>query len=119
MPAEILYEPQDIVILRFTGILMQSEFAAQQGMIAEKIETGANPRLLVLLENFKGWEQHADWNDLDFLFSHSQKIAKIAIVGEPRWEVKALAFAGAGLRRAQVKFFPPDQASQARLWLAE
>jgi stage II sporulation SpoAA-like protein len=61
--------------------------------------------LLVILENFEGWECGADWNDLDFTISHGGKISKIAIVAEPRWETPALAFAGAGSRRTPVKFF--------------
>jgi hypothetical protein len=50
---------------------------------------------------------------------HSGKISKIAIVAESRWETLALAFAGAGVRRAPVKFFPPKDLDQARNWLAE
>jgi len=76
--------------------------------------------LLVILEKFEGWERGADWgNDLEFLFSHSVKIAKIAIVGEPRWETLALAFAGAGVRRAPVKFFPASELKQAHSWVAK
>lgn len=80
---------------------------------------GSKPRLLVILENFEGWERGADWNDLDFLISHSGKISKIAIVAEPRSEALALAFAGAGVRRAPVKFFPPNELEQARNWCVE
>jgi hypothetical protein len=58
-------------------------------------------------------------NDLDFLFSHSSEISKIAIVSEPRWEALALAFTGAGFRRAPVKFFRPNEQEQAQSWLAE
>jgi hypothetical protein len=72
-----------------------------------------------VIENFQGFERGADWGDLEFLFSHSNEIAKIAIIGEPRWESDALAFAGAGFRRAPVKFFPTGQEAQARVWLAE
>jgi hypothetical protein len=74
--------------------------------------------VLAILENFEGWEKGADWNDLDFQLSHGNEIAKIAIVGEPRWEPDALAFAGAGFRRAPVKFFPASQIAEARAWLA-
>ena len=49
----------------------------------------------------------------------SNEIEKIAIVGEPRVEGEALAFAGAGFRRTPVKFFPTEQEAQARTWLAE
>ena len=114
------YDPDGIFALRISGILKRSEFAAEQSALARDIDIGSKPRLLVILENFEGWEHGADWgNDLDFPFLHSGKIFKIAIVAEPRWEALALAFAGAGVRRAPVKFFPPNELEQARSWLAE
>ena len=119
MPATLEFEPNDICVLRVSGTLGQSEFAQSQEALAQKIEAGAKPRLLAILDKFEGWERGADWNDLDFLFSHSNKIAKIAIVVEPRWEVPALAFGGAGVRRAPVKLFPPNEVAQARQWLVE
>src|SRR5207253_3858196 len=118
MPIEIRYQPNDVFVLRISGTLRQSEFDAEQRAIAGKIETGSKPRLLVIGENFEGWERGADWNDLDFLLSHSGEIAKIALVTEPHWEVQALAFAGAGVRRAPVKIFPPNELAQAQAWLA-
>ena len=119
MPLKIQYQPNDVCVLRISGTLKQSEFGAEQSAIARKIDMGSKPRLLVILENFEGWERGADWNDLDFLISHGGKISKIAIVAEPRWETLALAFAGAGVRRAPVKFFPTSELEQARSWLAE
>jgi hypothetical protein len=119
MPVQVKYEPNGICVLRISGTLKRSEFGAEQDALARKIDMGSKPRLLVILENFEGWERGADWNDLDFLFSHSHKITKIAIVAESRWETLALAFAGAGVRRAPVKFFPPNELEQARSWLAE
>ena len=119
MPVEMKYEPDGIFALRISGILKRSEFGAEQSALARNVDTGSKPRLLVILEDFDGWERGADWNDFDFLFEHSDKITKIAIVAEPRWEVLALAFAGAGVRRAPVKFFPPNALEQARSWLAK
>ena len=119
MPAEIQYDPDGIWVLRMSGLLKQSEFVAKQKSIAARIDIGNKPRILAILENFAGWERGVDWNDLDFLLSHSGEIAKIAIVGERRWEVLALAFAGAGVRRAPVKFFEPDELTSARAWLSE
>ncbi len=119
MPVQIQYQPDDICVLRINGILKRSEFGAEQNALARKIDMGSKPRLLVILEKFEGWERGADWNDLDFLISHGGEISKIAIVAEPRWETLALAFAGAGVRRAPVKFFPPNELEQARSWLAE
>jgi hypothetical protein len=119
MPIQIEYESNDIYMLRISGTLKQSEFAAEQADIARRIDSGSKPRVLVIGEKFEGWERGADWNDLDFMISHGGEIAKIAIVAEPRWEVQALAFAGAGVRRAPVRFFPLEQLAAARAWLTE
>ena len=76
MPIEIEYEPNEICVLRIRGVLKQSEFAAKQSALADKIDVGAKPRVLAIVENFEGFERGADWNDLDFLLSHSGEIAK-------------------------------------------
>src|SRR5438046_8979120 len=98
MPIRIEYEPNDIYVLRLSGTLKQSEFAAEQADIAGRIDSGSKPRVLVIAENFQGWQRGADWNDLDFMISHGGEIAKIAIVAEPRWAFQALPLAGAGVR---------------------
>ena len=119
MPASIESEPNDVYVLRISGMLKRSEFATQQDLIARRIVAGARPRMLVILEDFQGWERRVDWNDFDFLLAHGDEIARISIVSEPRWEAHALAFAGAGVRRAPVKLFPPDEVEAARAWVAE
>ncbi|HEY2798994.1 MAG TPA: STAS/SEC14 domain-containing protein, partial [Chthoniobacterales bacterium] len=93
MPVILQSEPDDICVFRASGTLKRAEFGTEQTALAQKIDAGAQPRLLIILDGFEGFERGADWNDLDFLFSHSDKIAKIAIVGEQRWEVQTLAFA--------------------------
>lgn len=118
MSLQIDSEPGDVFILRISGTLKRSEFAATQQNLAQKIDTGSKPRVLALVDNFEGWERGADWNDLDFLVSHAGEIARIAVVADPKWEVQALAFAGAGVRKAPVKFFPPAQLAEARSWIA-
>jgi SpoIIAA-like len=117
MSLQVEYEPADVCVLHISGILKRSEFAATQQDIARKIDVGSKPRLLAILKDFEGWERGADWNDLDFLITHGGEIARIAVVADPRWEVQALAFAGAGVRRAPVKLFRPDELQQARTWL--
>ena len=119
MPAHIQLEPNNVHVLRFSGVLKRSEFGGTQEAASRAIEAGVKPRVLAILENFEGWEKGADWNDLDFMLTHGNEIAKIAIVGDPRWEPDAMAFAGAGFRRAPVKFFPTAQLAEARAWLQE
>jgi hypothetical protein len=120
MPVQIQYQPDDICVLRISGTLKRSEFGAEQNALARRINMGSKPRLLVILENFEGWERSADWgDDLDFLFLHSGKISKIAIFAESRWETLALAFAGAESVARRSSFFSTNELEQARSWLAE
>jgi hypothetical protein len=119
MPATIHRESNDTYLLNISGTLKRSEFGQVQDKTAGAIDAGVKPRILAILKNFQGWERGANWGDLEFLFSHSNEIAKIAIVGDPQWEAEGLAFAGAGFRRAPVQYFPSDQVAEARAWLAE
>jgi hypothetical protein len=119
MPATLQWEPNEVGVLRFGGVLKQAEFAAAQDQMAEKIKTGVKPRLLAIAHDFHGWERGADWNDLDYMIAHADDIQRIAVVAESKWETKALAFAGAGVRKAPVKFFTPEQLNDARAWLVE
>ena len=119
MPVQIQHEPKHLIVARFQGVLKRNEFGGTQTVAAQEIDAGFQPRVLAILDGFQGWERGADWNDLDFMLTHGNEIAKIAIVGDPRWETEALAFAGAGFRRAPVKFFPEDAEAQARAWLSE
>ena len=117
MPASIQREANDIYVLRISGILTKPDLGEVQDLTAGEIEKGAKPRMLVLLEDFQGFERGETWGELEFLSTHTNDIEKIAIVGPPRWEADALAFAGAGSRRAPVKFFPTAKSSEAWDWL--
>ena len=108
-----------LLVLRVSGELKKSELDAVQFEFVKKNAGAGTVKLLVLLENFTGWERGADWGDTDFFFSHRNEFEKIAVVGNPRWEAQVLAFSGAGLRKGPVKFFPETNESEARAWLAE
>lgn len=119
MPANLERENQATYVLRLSGTLMPAEFQQAQSQLAEDIDAGVKPRVVTVLDGFSGWERPAAWGNLDFQYWHSNEIAKIAIVGEPRWEADALAFAGAGNRNAPVKYFPAGKIADARAWLAQ
>ena len=119
MPLQIQFEPTDVCVLRVSGLLKQSEFGAAQQEMAKKMDAGSKPRVLAVLENFEGWERGTDWNDIDFMIAHGNDISRIAVVGDPRWETQAMAFAGAGVRGVPVRFFGSGELKNARSWLVE
>jgi hypothetical protein len=116
-----ILEPQNdgICILRVGGVVKKSELDAVQIEMVKQIAAAGSIKLLVLLENFAGWEKGGDWDDTDFFFSHRNDFEKIAVVGPLRWEAEVLAFTGAGMRKGPVKCFPETAEAAARAWLAE
>ena len=118
MSAILEQHPDCLLVLRVSGELKKSELDTVQSEFVQKIVGAGTVRLLVLLEDFTGWERGELWGDTDFFFSHRNDFEKIAVVGHPRWEAQVLAFTGAGLRKGPVKFFPETGESEARAWLA-
>jgi len=117
MGVAIQQEEGNLRVVRITGLLRKSEMDAALAAEARKWDPATRLKVLVMVEDFKGFERGADWGDISFLVKHDQQIEKIAIVADPKWEVETLSFAGAGFRQGQVKFFLLSQLAQARAWL--
>jgi hypothetical protein len=83
MPASTDYEPNNICVVRISGILKQSEFSASLGAVGRKVDTGSKPRLLAILEDFQEWEREADWNDLDFFICMAARLQRSPSLPSP------------------------------------
>ena len=120
MSADLTYDPAtQLAEVHIRGILKRADMANFENEIAQRIDAVERPRSLVFLQNFGGWQKGEDWNNLDFMFSYGDKIAKIAIVGAGAKEAEVKAFSGAGLRPTPVKFFTVEETDAARAWLLE
>jgi len=117
MSASIQQDKGGVHVLQITGILTKKEFDDLRDNAAKKLGFFDRVKLLVIADKFDGWEAGADWGDSSFFSWHGWKIIKIAIVADPQWKSKFLAFTVAGLRRAPVEFFPTGQTEAARAWL--
>ncbi len=117
MGATIEQEEGNLRVLRITGLLRKSEFDAALAGGASQWGPTTHIKVLVIVKDFNGWEHGANWGDMTFFETHGDQIDKIAIVAAPQLETDLLMFAGAGFRRAPVKFFPESQVARARGWL--
>lgn len=117
MAAEIIGRDGAVVSVRISGRLTQAELAAAQEQMARLIAASGAIRLLVLVENFTGWEQGAAWNDFSFQEAQDANIRRMAIVGEERWRDLVLLFTSKGLRPFPIEFFPPARRAEAQAWL--
>ncbi len=117
MPITIEPGGGNLKILRLKGLLKKSELDAVLGTETRQWGATTHMKVLLILEDFKGWEKGANWGDMTFFEAHGDQIDKIAIVADAKWESEMLAFVGAGFRRAPVKFFPSNEFAVAWSWL--
>jgi hypothetical protein len=119
MSAEIVEHSGSILTARISGKLSQAELAALQAATGDLLRKHGPTRLLVVAEDFAGWEREGKWGDLSFSIKHDTQIERMAIVGDKKWEDLALIFAAKGLRRFPIEYFQPADIAKARAWLAE
>jgi hypothetical protein len=119
MSAKIENFENGFITVKVSDKLTQPEFAAVQHAASGMVRQHGNIRILVLMENFQGWERGGDWEDLSFLEANDQYMEKMAIVGEKKWEDLALIFTGQGFRKCLIEYFQPDEVAKARAWLME
>ena len=119
MPASIQHENGNLFRIIISGVVRQAELKDVQAVAVRKIARFGTIELLFVLEQFEGWERDTDWGDLTFYAVHDKDIDKVAIVGEEKWRDHGLAFAGAGIRTAAVRFFALADGELARAWLLE
>lgn len=117
MPASMRHESDNLYRVHISGVLSKTELENVQAVAIQEIKGLGTIKLLFILEQFQGWERGADWGDVTFFTSHEKDIGRIAIVGDEEWRDHALAFAGAGIRKATVRFFPPAEIARARAFL--
>lgn len=109
----------DTYELRIRGTLNKATVDNIQEIGVREIEKGATSlKLLVMLDDFRGWQRSDNWEDIEFFATHGDRIARIAVVGDGKWETESLMFLGAGRRKGEVKFFPSADEAKARGWLA-
>jgi len=117
MSAQIANVSGHVLTLKVSGTLTQPELANMQSAAAGILASGGKWRVLVLTENFQGWERGGTWDDFS-LSAHDGSIERMAIVGERKWEEMTLLFTAKGLRAFPIEYFEPAQLSAARNWLA-
>lgn len=106
----------DVIHVRITGEMQVADQRALQRLVSRAPDRPM--RVLVTLEEFRGWERSAAWNDdAGFLPRHGERIARMALVGDERWREEALLFVGKGFRDAQIAYFPEAERQRAEDWV--
>ncbi|OHB57885.1 MAG: hypothetical protein A2Y12_01560 [Planctomycetes bacterium GWF2_42_9] len=114
-----VHDENTLTIMKITGLLKKADLDAIQTTAAKDLVADQKLKLnvLVIVEDFKGWQEGADWSDMSFYFEHGERIAKIALVADPKRQQELLMFMGSGIRPTPLKAFKPDQVEDAKKWL--
>jgi hypothetical protein len=75
-------------------------------------------RVLVTMHHFDGWDANAVWEDIKWNARHFSQIERLAVVGKKTWHRLMTGFARP-FTPTQVRYFAPEQLSEARAWIAE
>lgn len=109
----------DVATLAVTisGVMGLDDLRAVQSASREMIEREGRMRALIILREYRGFQAGADWGDMAFAAEYGDRIERMAIVGDSRWEAEALAFTGKGARRTEIEYFVPSEFGAAQAWL--
>ncbi|MGB0132380.1 STAS/SEC14 domain-containing protein [Dokdonella sp.] len=119
MGAEVISFTDNILTMKITGKLTEAELRAAQSESAMLIRQHGSVRILVVAEDFQGWDNAGDWGDLWFQAENDRYIAKLALVGKKKWEELSLVFTAKGMRPFPIEYFAPDEEALARAWLED
>jgi len=117
MISEIPLNESHIFAFKVTGKLEADDYKIFRPKLEQIFEENGRPLyLLIKLEDFRGWNAQAAWEDMKIGFQHNDDILRIAIVGETLWE-KILSGFSDLFTKVEVKYF--DNEALALDWLKE
>lgn len=109
----------DLIVVRASGMLTTRDYEGAVPELEHAMELSAGPlRILMRLEDFRGWEIGALWRELEFDLQHRGDFGRIAVVGETALEKWGTTLS-APFAKAEMRFFPLDREVDAEAWLRD
>lgn len=107
----------DVIELRASGTLTTNDYETAIPELEHAMELSEGPlRILVRLEDFRGWEIGALWRELEFDLEHRGDLGRIAVIGETKYEEWGTSLS-APFTKAGMRFFTTDNEADAYEWL--
>jgi len=102
--------------IRVGSTLTREDYKEIVPEIEQKIKQFGSIKLLMQIDGFKSIEPAALWEELKFDIKHRNDFEQIAIVGDENWGKWSAKF-GEIFFDAHIKYFQPDQVTEAWEWL--
>ncbi|MFP3943063.1 MAG: STAS/SEC14 domain-containing protein [Alphaproteobacteria bacterium] len=114
----IEHHHRNFLVIRAAGTLTKTDYdAAIPELESAMARRPGKPNLLIVLEDFQGWDLEAAWKDLRFDLKHYSDFGRIAVAGEgdlEKWMTKlSTPFTG-----AEIRYFDRSRMEEAEAWLA-
>lgn len=71
MTASIIRASNNLITVNVKGQLKKHEYEGLQRQAEQRIAQAGPIKILLIVEDFAGWERGADWGDLNFMEEHS------------------------------------------------
>lgn len=112
-------EPNDnYVEVRLSERITAKDYEKFLPVIDAEIARCGRICLLVIMEDFRGWDVETGWEETKFMFSRFSKIDRVGIVGASELQ-KWMAFFSKPFTMAEVKYFTTEEEAEARKWVSE
>ncbi|MEX2671218.1 MAG: STAS/SEC14 domain-containing protein [Phycisphaeraceae bacterium] len=106
------------ITVHVTGKLSRADYQQFVPQVERAVAEHGKIRILVVMDDFAGWDMGALWEDIKFDAKHFSDVERIAMVGEKRWQ-EGMAHFCKPFTKAEIRYFERGQLPEAHLWLEE
>ena len=108
----------NVLVVHLTDALKKEDYEKFVPAFERVIEEQGTLRILMKMEDFRGWKAGALWEDIKFAFKHFSDIDRLALVGEKKWQ-KGMSVFCKPFTAARIRYFEPEDEDDALAWLKE
>lgn len=114
----IEHDREHYLVCRISGTFTKDDYDAAVPQIKNEMALREGRlRLMIVLENFHGWDIGALWEELKFGADHGGELGRVAVLGDASedWGVSLAK----PFLRSEIRYFAMDERPAARAWLTE
>lgn len=111
----------NVVGLKYSGKITNEDYKAMTPQLAKLVEEQGTVNVLMDLADMESITPKAMFDDFAFMKDYGQKVTKVAMVSDSKWEEMEAEFSGAvaKLLKAEIKYFRVNQIDSVWAWLRQ